>query len=62
MSDLPYRYEATFTVVLRGNGQHADGEGATATIRRVRELIATDRNVEDVQASAPSYTWPRRAS
>ncbi|MGH2897175.1 MAG: hypothetical protein ACRDMZ_00760 [Solirubrobacteraceae bacterium] len=58
---LPYRYDVTLTIEMVGDGIHADGEGATATLRRVRDLVAADRNVRDVQAGAVQVLWEGRA-
>jgi hypothetical protein len=55
VSDLRYRDEATFRVVVEGAGQHADGDGATATFRRIEEAIEDDPRVIEGQPGFPRY-------
>ena len=55
MSDLSYRYEATFRIVVEGDGQHADGDGATATYRRIKATIEDDPRVIEVLPGYPTY-------
>lgn len=45
----PYRYALTFDLVIRGDGQHADGDGAVATERRLRAMLEHDHAVEAVR-------------
>lgn len=44
--NLPYRYEVKIPVVIVGDGLHADGDGAIATIKRLAKLLETDDHVE----------------
>ncbi len=59
---MNYRYHMTIAVVLEGDGQHADGDGATATANRLRAALAADPRVLEVHATTPIYegTEPRR--
>lgn len=50
MVDLPdYRHRLTFSVIVTGDGQHADGDGATATARRLQERLECDALVVEVE-------------
>ena len=49
------RYEFDMRVVVIGDGLHADGNGANASVRRVRALVDADPRVESVTASHPRY-------
>lgn len=60
---LDYRYRLTFTVVVEGDGQHADGFGARATRDRLRKTLAHDRRVIEVRPVAmPVYIGAKPAS
>jgi hypothetical protein len=53
---LSYRYRVTYTVVMEADGLHADGDGATATRRRLERLLANDPRVIEVRPpSVPVY-------
>lgn len=64
---FPYRYTATFTVVVEGDGQHSDGAGAMATMNRLRRSLAADARVLEVRppvgphyiGAKPRPTQPR---
>jgi hypothetical protein len=47
---LPYRYELLIRVEIKGDGLHADGDGARATADRLAALLDTDSHV--IHASA----------
>jgi len=57
---LPYTYEGRITVIVRGDGQHADGNGATATLNRLERMIASDPLVVRARASSPSHVGGER--
>jgi hypothetical protein len=57
---VSYLYEATFRIVVEGDGQHADGDGATATIRRLTAALQDDERVVEVHASDPRYIGDTR--
>ena len=52
---MSYLYEATFRIVVEGDGQHADGDGSTATFRRIKEAIEDDPHVVEVLPGFPRY-------
>lgn len=55
-SDLPYRYRIDFTVVIEGDGQHSDGDGAAATRQRLEDLLTSDpRTVKVMPGAFPMY-------
>ena len=60
MSGMRYRYEATFRIVVEGDGQHADGNGATVTFRRIKALIEDDVRVVEVEPGYPRYIGDAR--
>lgn len=52
---LPYRYSVTITMDIEGDGIHAHGDGATATLRRLTRLLEGDPRVLRVVAFDPRY-------
>lgn len=49
LHEANYCYEITLTVVVEGNGLHADGLGATATRKRLEDALARDPRVVEVK-------------
>ena len=53
--DPRYRYRATLSLTILGDGQHSDGDGATATLRRIRRLVEADQRVAEVRVGGPFF-------
>lgn len=60
--EMPYRYDVLLRVTVEGDGMHADGDGAMATVARLAELVKTDGRVVDAGAFPSAVRYLGRAS
>lgn len=59
---MRYRYKVIFDVVIEGDGFHANGDGAYATLRRLQDALKGDARVVRLGTDGPRWVGDRAAS